>query len=52
MSDRGHYNFVLKYNETDVYLYVEKMKYNTNELIESGYLVFKDNCINLYDTVF
>lgn len=47
LSDRGYYDFALRYNETDGKLYVDKTKYNTDELVESGHLVFKDNCIQV-----
>lgn len=47
LSDRGYYDFALRYNETDGQLYVDKTKYNTDELVESGRLVFKDNCIQV-----
>ena len=47
LSDRGNFNFTLKFNEADGYLYVTKMKYNTDELIESGRLVFKNDCLQV-----
>lgn len=47
LSDRGNYDFVLRYNETDGHLYVDKTKYNTDELVESGRLAFEDNCIQI-----
>ena len=34
-------------NEADGYLYVDKTKYNTDELVETGRLVFKNNCIQI-----
>ena len=46
-SDRGNFDFTLRFNEADGYLYVTKMKYNTDELIESGRLVFKNDCLQV-----
>jgi len=43
LSDRGNYDFILRFNEADGYLYVDKTKYNTDELVESGRLVFKND---------
>ena len=45
LSDRGYFDFTLRLNEADGYLYVDKTKYNTDELVETGRLVFKNNCI-------
>ena len=47
LSDRGYFDFTLRLNEADGYLYVDKMKYNTDELVETGRLVFKNNCIQI-----
>lgn len=47
LSDRGNYDFVLRYNEASGYLYVDKTKYNTNEIVESGHLVFKNDCLQV-----
>ena len=47
LSDRGNFDFVLRFNEADGYLYVDKTKYNTDELVESGRLVFKDDCLQV-----
>ena len=47
LSDRGYFDFTLRLNEADGYLYVDKTKYNTNELVETGRLVFKNNCIQI-----
>ena len=47
LSDRGYFDFTLRLNEADGYLYVDKTKYNTDELIETGRLVFKNNCIQI-----
>lgn len=43
LSDRGYFDFTLRFNEADGYLYVDKTKYNTDELVETGRLVFKNN---------
>ena len=47
LSDRGYFDFTLRLNEADGYLYVDKTKYNIDELVETGRLVFKDNCIQI-----
>ena len=47
LSDRGNFDFTLRFNEADGYLYVDKRKYNTDELVETGRLVFKNNCIQI-----
>ena len=47
LSDRGYFDFTLRLNEDDGYLYVDKTKYNTDELVETGRLVFKNNCIQI-----
>ena len=51
LSDRGNYDFILRFSEADGYLYVDKTKYNTDELVESGRLVFKDNCIQIEEVL-
>ena len=47
LSDRGCFDFALRFNEADGYLYVDKRKYNTDELVETGRLVFKNHCIQI-----
>ena len=47
LYDRGYFDFTLRLNEADGYLYVDKTKYNTDELVETGRLVFKNNCIQI-----
>lgn len=47
LSDRGYFDFILRFNEADGYLYVDKTKYNTDELVETGRLVFKNNSIQI-----
>jgi len=47
LSDRGCFDFTLRFNEADGYLYVDKKKYNTDELVETGRLVFKNNTIQI-----
>ncbi len=49
LSDRGCFDFTLRFNEADGYLYVDKRKYNTDELVETGRLVFKNNTIQIED---
>ena len=45
LEDRGVYDYYLRLNDADGCLYVEKKVYNTNNLISSGRLVFRDGCI-------
>ena len=47
LSDRGCFDFTLRFNEADGCLYVDKKKYNTDELVETGRLVFKNNTIQI-----
>ena len=47
LYDRGYFDFTLRFNEADGYLYVDKKKYNTDELVETGRLVFKNQCIQI-----
>ena len=47
LSDRGNFDFVLRFDETDGYLYVEKTKYHTDEIIETGRLVFQNGCLQV-----
>ena len=47
LSDRGYFDFTLRFNEADGYLYVDKKKYNTDELVETGRLVFKNSTIQI-----
>ena len=47
LSDRGNYDFILRFSEADGCLYVDKTKYNTDELVESGRLVFKNDCLQV-----
>ena len=47
LSDRGYFDFTLRFHEADGYLYVDKKKYNTDELVETGRLVFKNSTIQI-----
>lgn len=47
LSDRGYFDFTLRFHEADGYLYVDKRKYHTDELVETGRLVFKNQCIQI-----
>ena len=47
LSDRGYFDFTLRQNSNDGLLYVYKTKYNSDELVETGRLVFKNNCIQV-----
>jgi hypothetical protein len=45
--DRGHYDYYLRMNDTDGYLYVDKRYYSSNMQVSSGRLVFKDGGIQI-----
>ena len=47
LSDRGYFDFTLRQDHQDGRLYVDKTKYHTDELVETGRLVFKNNCIQI-----
>ena len=47
LEDRGNYDYYLRMNDADGYLYVERKVYNSDELASSGRLVFKDGCIQV-----
>ena len=47
LSDIGYFDFTLRQNSNDGLLYVYKTKYNSDELVETGRLVFKNNCIQV-----
>lgn len=47
LSDRGYFDFTLRKDSQDGLLYVDKSKYNSDELVESGRLIFKNNCIQI-----
>ena len=47
LYDRGYFDFTLRFHEADGYLYVDKRKYHTDELVETGRLVFKNQCIQI-----
>ena len=47
LSDRGYFDFTLRQDHQDGLLYVDKSKYNSNELVETGRLVFKNHCIQI-----
>ena len=50
LSDRGYHDFTLWLNENDGQLYVDKKVYPNGELVSSGRLVFKDDCLQIaYD---
>lgn len=50
LSDRENYDFYFRYDESTGYLYVDKKIYNSDELVSSGRLIFKNGCIMLEDT--
>ena len=47
LEDRGYYDYYLRMNDADGYLYVDKRAYNSDELVSSGRLIFKDGCIQI-----
>lgn len=47
LEDRGNYDYYLRMNDADGYLYVDKRVYNSDEFVSSGRLVFKDGCIQV-----
>ena len=47
LSDRGYFDFTLRFHDQDGRLYVDKTKYHTDELVETGRLVFKNHCIQI-----
>ena len=47
LSDRGYFDFTLRQDHQDGRLYVDKTKYYTDELVETGRLVFKNHCIQI-----
>ena len=47
LSDRGYFYFTLRQDHQDGRLYVDKTKYHTDELVETGRLVFKNHCIQI-----
>ena len=47
LSDRGYFDFTLRQDHQDGRLYVDKTKYHTAELVETGRLVFKNHCIQI-----
>ena len=50
LIDRGYHDYYLLMNEADGYLYVDKKVYNSNELVSTGRLVYKDGCIMVEET--
>lgn len=45
MADRGNFDYSLRLNESDGYLYVDKRAYNSNELVSFGRLAFENDGI-------
>ncbi len=45
MEDRGYHDYYLRME--GAYLHVDKKVYNSNDLVSSGRLVFKDGCIQI-----
>ena len=51
LSDRGYHDFTLWQNDNDGQLYVNKRVYPNDELVSSGRLVFKDDCIQIEEVL-
>lgn len=51
LSDRGYHDFTLWLNDSDGQLYVNKRVYPNDELVSSGRLVFKDDCIQIEEVL-
>ena len=47
LEERGTFDYILRLNDSDGQLYVDKKNYNSNELVTSGRLVYEDNCIQV-----
>lgn len=47
LIDRGYHDYYLRMNDADGYLYVDKRIYNSDELVSSGKLVFKNDTLQL-----
>ena len=47
LIDRGYNDYYLRMNDADGYLYVDKKVYNSDKLVSSGRLVYKDNCLQI-----
>lgn len=47
LADRGSFDYTLRQDRQDGLLYVDQLKYNTDELVETGRLVFKNHCIQI-----
>lgn len=51
LIDRGYHDYYLRMNDADGYLYVDEKVYNSDELVSSGRLVYKDDCIQIEGVV-
>ena len=51
LIDRGYHDYYLRMNDSDGYLYVDKKVYNSDKLVSSGRLVYKDDCIQIEGVV-
>lgn len=47
LEDRGYHDYYLRMDNADGYLHVDKRIYNSDELVSSGRLVYKDGCIQI-----
>ena len=47
MEDRGTYDYYLRWNQEDGFLYVDKKEYMEDEVVAAGRLVFQENCIQI-----
>jgi len=48
LQDRGTFDYTLRQDEKDGQLYVDKNAYRGGELLSTGILVFKDECIQIF----
>ena len=47
LEDRGVYDYYLRLNDANGYLYVDKKVYNSAEAVSSGRLIFRDGAIRI-----
>ena len=50
LIDRGYHDYYLRINDADGYLYVDKKVYNSEKLVSSGRLVYKDGSVMVEET--
>lgn len=47
LQARGNYDYYLRLNKEDGYLYVDQRPYNEDQIVASGRLVFQEGCIQI-----